>query len=147
MQTATTLGRKYGVSPMVMNQILKILGFLSGDPNDYDLTNKGEVYAIVKEFHRGCGGYSHYNRYWYTRQYDDSILDVLVVTPEIIEQAKQSLANYKQSLKQTSKALIEEVPKVIENSKSISKKNKKGIVTSLFVIRGTLTCLYLKKTN
>ena len=89
--SARGLGKHFNVNSQEMNIILKKLGYLSGTPGDYSLTEKGLLFGEEKDFHRGNGGYSWYNRYWSTRTYDDSIIDDMHVTPDLIGEAKEEV--------------------------------------------------------
>ena len=61
--SASVLGQEYGLTGEEMNRLLLKQGILTGEPGSYDLTTKGLQYAVTKDFHRGTGGYAHYNRY------------------------------------------------------------------------------------
>ena len=50
--SVTELGQKFNVNGKVINYILKTLGYLSGEPGDYSLTDKGAIYASEKHYHR-----------------------------------------------------------------------------------------------
>lgn len=89
--SARILGREYGLTAEEMNRVLLKLGFLTGTPGDYSLTEKALPYAVEKYFHRGTGGYDFYNRYWTTRTFDDSIKEVLNVTTELISEVREEL--------------------------------------------------------
>lgn len=82
--SARILGQDYGLTAEEMNRVLVKLGFLKGSPGDYSLTEKAMQYAVEKDFHRGTGGYSCYNRYWTTRTFDNSIKEVLDVSAELM---------------------------------------------------------------
>lgn len=90
--SARILGQDYGLSAEEMNRVLVKLGFLKGSPGDYSLTEKAIQYAVEKDFHRGTGGYSCYNRYWTTRIFDDSIKEVLDVSAELISEVRDEIA-------------------------------------------------------
>lgn len=90
--SARILGREYGLTAEEMNRVLVKLGFLKGEPGNYDLTEKALQYAIEKSYHRGTGGYSCYNRYWTERTFDDSIKEVLNVTSELIKEVRNELS-------------------------------------------------------
>ena len=90
--SATVLGKNYGVTGEEMNRILVKQGFLTGQPCNYSVTEKALEYAIEKDFHKGTGGYSQYNRYWTTRTFDDSIKKALDVTPKLIEDVRKELS-------------------------------------------------------
>lgn len=90
--SATILGKDYGVNGEEMNRILVKQGFLTGQPGNYSVTEKALEYAIEKDFHKGTGGYSQYNRYWTTRTFDDSIKKALDVTPKLIEDVRKELS-------------------------------------------------------
>ncbi len=90
--SARILGHEYGLTAEEMNRVLLKLGFLDGTPGDYSLTEKALPYAVEKNFHRGTGGYSFYNRYWTTRTFDDSIKEVLDVSSELIREVRDELA-------------------------------------------------------
>lgn len=91
--SATTLGREYGLTPIEMNRVLQKLGYLVKGLDGYDLTEKALDFAVEKGHHRGTGGYSCYNAYWITRTFDDSIKDVLQITPELIEEVRNELSS------------------------------------------------------
>lgn len=90
--SARILGRDYGLTAEEMNRVLVKLGFLKGLPGDYSLTEKAMQYAVEKDFHRGVGGYSYYNRYWTTRTFDDSIKEVLDISDELISEVRNEIA-------------------------------------------------------
>ena len=107
-KSATLLGQEFGLSGEEMNRVLVKLGFLTGDPGNYSLTEKAIPFAIEKDFHRGCGGYSWYNRYWTTRTFDDSILDELDVTDELISEVREDLSAYR-AAKKALRMTVEEI--------------------------------------
>ena len=90
--SARILGRDYGLNSQEMNRVLAKEGILKGQPGNYSLTEKGMNFAKEHDFHRGTGGYSHYNRYWETRTFDDSIKKLLNVTPELKEEVRSEIA-------------------------------------------------------
>ena len=92
-KSATALGKDYNLSSQEMNYVLKKQGFLDGAPGDYSVTNKGRAYAETKDFHRGTGGYSIYNRHYSTRSWDESIKDELDITDEIKAEARAAIAD------------------------------------------------------
>lgn len=91
--SASDLGKLYGLTGEEMNRALVKLGFIKGTPGDYDATDKGLPYIVTKAFHRGPGGYSQYNRDWITRSYDESIIDVMDVSDELIAAVKKEVAD------------------------------------------------------
>jgi hypothetical protein len=91
-KSATLLGRPYGLTGAEMNYLLKKEGFLYGEPGAYGVTPKGEPYANEKDYHRGTGGYSWYNRYWDTRSWDPRILDDIYLSPECRREVQQGAA-------------------------------------------------------
>ncbi len=115
--SARLLGKEYGLTAEEMNCVLLKLGFLTGEPGDYSLTEKAMQYAIEKEFHRGTGGYSWYNRYWTTRTYDDSIKEVLNVTDELVCEVRSDLA-----AKRLAKAVARAAAKTQAETEFLSKQ-------------------------
>jgi ribosomal protein L37AE/L43A len=91
-KSARMLGEEYGLTSQEMNYILKEEGYLSGEAGEYTVTDKGAPFAEEKDFHRGTGGYAHYNRYWTTRTWDESIEDELNVTADMKEAARNAVA-------------------------------------------------------
>ncbi|MCD8117933.1 MAG: hypothetical protein LUE29_00330 [Lachnospiraceae bacterium] len=89
--SARILGRSYGLTAEEMNRVLVKLGFLEGIPGDYSPTEKALPYVVEKDFHMGTGGYDHYNRYWTTKTFDDSIKEVLDVPKELISEVRDEL--------------------------------------------------------
>lgn len=90
--TATNLGKEYGLTGEEMNLALKKLGFLIGDPGDYDFTVLGRQYGHTECHHRGPGGYSMYNRDWGVHKYDESIKDVLDISNDLKEEVRTEIA-------------------------------------------------------
>ena len=90
--SARILGQYYGLTAQEMNRVLVKEGFLKGQPGAYSLTAKAVAFAKEQNFHRGTGGYSCYNRYWTTRTFDDSIKELLNVTPELKEEVRSEIA-------------------------------------------------------
>lgn len=91
--SATTLGQAYSLTGEEMNRVLEKNGFLQGRPGDYSVTEKALPYVVEKEFHRGTGGYSSYNRYWTTRTYDDSIKEALDVPDDLIDEVRNEITS------------------------------------------------------
>ncbi len=89
---AKMLGEKYGLKSQEMNYILKEEGYLSGDTGEYAVTDKGSPFAEEKDFHCGTGGYAHYNPFWTTRTWDESIENELNVTADMKEAARNAVA-------------------------------------------------------
>ncbi|MGX8700527.1 hypothetical protein [Caproiciproducens sp.] len=86
------LGSEYGLTSQEMNYILKEEGYLSGEAGEYSVTDKGAPFAEEEDFHRGTGGYAHYNRYWTTRTWDESLKDELNITADMKKAAKNAVA-------------------------------------------------------
>jgi len=91
-KSARILGQEYGLTAQEMNFVLKEEGYLRGEAGEYTITDKGKPYAEEKDFHRGTGGYAHYNRDWTTRVWDESIKDELNVTSDKKEAARKAVA-------------------------------------------------------
>lgn len=139
--SARILGKEYGLTAEEMNLVLLKLGFLTGTPGDYSLTEKALQYAVEKNFHRGTGGYDFYNRYWTTRTFDDSIKEVLNVTSELISEVREKLkairaARYAAQAAERACADVEFLARraaseqaAIETEKLIAKWKKAGKIT------------------
>ena len=93
--SARLLGKRFGLTAQEMNRVLVKRGILQGTPGNYTLTELGKKYACVRDFHRGCGGYDFYNRYWETISYDESILDILNITDEVRKEAIAEIMDYR----------------------------------------------------
>ena len=63
-----------------MNFLLKVEGYLSGEPGDYYPTEKGKQFVVEKGNDNGYGGYAF--RGWNWLEWDESILDELDVSME-----------------------------------------------------------------
>ena len=92
--SAKNLGKKIGLTGMEMNSVLCEQGFLSGSPGNYYPTAKAEKY-IKEYFNQRGSGYGAYGRCCLTRYYDESIMKDLVLTPEIIENARGKCKAYR----------------------------------------------------
>lgn len=110
-KSARILGEDYGLTAQEMNQLLKNQGFLDGSPGDYIVTEKGAEFAKEIDFHRGTGGYARYNRYWTERTWDESIKDVLDISPESRSAARAAAAEARRIKRDQIKA---------ENAKAIA---------------------------
>lgn len=91
--SARVLGREYGLTAQEMNRVLVKSGFLDGKPGDYRVTEKGVEFAKETDCHRGTGGSVQYNRYWTERTFDDSIKELLDITPELISEIRQEMSD------------------------------------------------------
>ena len=91
-KSARILGQEYGLTSQEMNFVLKEEGYLNGDAGNYSVTDKGVPFAEETDYHRGTGGYSHYNRYWTTRTWDESIEEDLNITNDMKEAARDAVA-------------------------------------------------------
>lgn len=95
-KSARILGQDYDLTAQEMNFVLKEEGYLDGEPGGYTVTEKGEKYAEERDYHRGTGGYAHYNRYWTTRTWNDEIQDEINITEERRREIRQAFALAKQ---------------------------------------------------
>ena len=76
-KSATVLGKPYYMNGRQFNFLLYQQGFLEGNPGAWSLTPKGEQFAEIRDYHRGTGGYDHYNRYWSEIIWKDDIVEHL----------------------------------------------------------------------
>ena len=91
-KSARILGQEHGLNAQEMNHILRDQGFLAGEPGDYYVTEKGAPFADETYNHRGTGGYAQYNPHWTTRTWDDSIIDALDLTEDVISEARSAVS-------------------------------------------------------
>ena len=91
-KSAKMLGTQFNLTGEEMNELFRLNGFLEGKPGDYQVTNAGEPYATERDEHRGTGGYAWYNKYWTERTWDDSVLDALDTSPEMIQEARENVS-------------------------------------------------------
>jgi hypothetical protein len=91
-KSARILGQDYCLTAQEMNFVLKEEGYLDGEPGNYTVTEKGEKYAEERDYHRGTGGYAHYNRNWSTRTWSDEIQNELDITAERRSEIRQAIA-------------------------------------------------------
>lgn len=110
---ARQLGAEFGLTAQEMNFILREEGFLYGEPGAYGVTDKGAPYASERDFHRGVGGYSTYNKYWTARRWDESITDEFEIDADRKRELREAIAAAKQ-LKLDVDAV--ETPAVVEAS-------------------------------
>lgn len=103
-KSATTLGKEYGLTNQEMNYVLKKEGYLTGGPGDYNVSEKGAPYADVNDYHRGPGGYAHYNRDWVTIHWDELLKDALDITEELKEEAREAVRERRKQLQDERKA-------------------------------------------
>lgn len=139
--SARILGQDYGLTAEEMNRVLVKLEYLKGAPGDYSLTEKAIPYALEKNFHRGTGGYSCYNRYWTTRTFDDSIKEALDISTELIievrdEVKKDRTARYTAQAVARAKANADflakqAAEKAAHNAAEIADMEKEKLITKL----------------
>lgn len=163
--SARILGQGYGLNAQEMNRVLVKEGFLTGQPGNYSLTEKAMDFAKEQDFHRGTGGYSWYNRYWKTRTFDDSIKDLLNVTPELKEEVRSEIAAERAAryaaqavareqadaeflAKQAAEKAAKEAAEIAtEKTEEFIRKCKKAGVVGLIVIGGAAVCYGIYKTT
>jgi hypothetical protein len=97
-KSARILGQGYGLTAQEMNFVLKEDGFLSGEPGNYTVTEKGARYADEQDHSRGTGGYAQYNRAWTTRTWRDGIEDELDITEDRKKEIRQVISAAKQRI-------------------------------------------------
>lgn len=78
--SAKRLGERCGLTAEEMNFLLKVEGYLSGEPGDYYPTEKGKQFVVEKGNDNGYGGYAF--RGWNWLEWEESILDELDVSME-----------------------------------------------------------------
>lgn len=162
--SARILGQDYGLTAQEMNRVLVKEGFLSGEPGAYSLTEKALEFAREKDFHRGTGGYSGYNRYWTTRTFDNSIKEMLNVTPELKDEVRREIAAERAaryavqaaarakadaeflSQQAPEKAANEAAQRAVEEPEEFMRKCKKAGVAGLIIIGGAVVCYGVYKT-
>ena len=158
--SARILGQDYGLTAQEMNKVLVKEGFLEGKPGDYSPTEKVLKYLKETDYHRGCGGYDRYNRYWTERSYDISIKDELNITDELKKLVREEVSaeriakklereaasqRYYDNLKLNNEITNKITEEIIQPSKGIDSKYiviggiialvVGGGVTAFFVIR------------
>lgn len=85
--SATEIGAAYGLNGRVTNRLLEAMGVIEeSEYGGWKLTAFGEKYGKVIDRDNGYGGYAR--RDWSTTYYDESILDELKITPDLIAEAR-----------------------------------------------------------
>lgn len=99
MKSAQVLGHKLGLTAEEVNFALKEAGLLSGNPGAYGVTELGAKFAAEQHHHRCTGGYAHYNRHWETRTWDESVVDLLDLTADRMNQIRKSVADARRAVR------------------------------------------------
>jgi hypothetical protein len=86
--SATDIGAHIGLGAQDTNVLLALQGFLEGKPGEYLLTGLGEQFGQHVSEDNGYGGYAH--RDWYKTYFNESILDAIDHSPEVIAEAKDT---------------------------------------------------------
>ena len=94
-KSATVLGKPYYMNGRQFNFLLMQQGFLEGNPGAWGLTPKGEQFAEIRDYHRGTGGYDHYNRYWSEIIWKDEIVDHLNLSVKAQQRAIDAEEEYR----------------------------------------------------
>lgn len=123
-RSARILGQEHGLTAAEMNFLLKLEGFLEGEPGAYRLTPKGARYASEQDHHRGTGGYSQYNRYWETRTWDPRVTAEVNLSDDRKRQIREA-AQEARRLKQAA-AAVEAVAPQADAGKG-AKSNGSGV--------------------
>ena len=127
--SARYLGQEYGLTAEETNRLLFKQGILTGKPGAYDVTPKGRPYVVTEYYHRGTGGYDHYNRYWSTRTYDENIKEILDFSAENIAEVKKEVADaraarYAKRAAERAEADAEFIAKnTVEKAKKVMEEN------------------------
>ena len=95
--SARILGQRLGLTAQEFNYALKEAGFLSGEPGAYSVTERGAKLAAEEYHHRGTGGYDHYNRWWETRTWDDSVVGELDLSDARRTQIRQAVSDLRRA--------------------------------------------------
>lgn len=122
-KSARVLGYDFGLTAQELNFIFKEEGLLKGDPGNYELTEKAKEFAEEKYYHRGNGGYSHYNRSWTTRSWDESVLNNIDLSVERKIKIRNAIARAKAKNKNDISSENEEHLEVLEENNSNSEDN------------------------
>lgn len=99
-KSARVLGHPLGLSSQDFNWLLADQGFIEGKPNAWGPTAKGLEFIVEKHEHRGTGGYAHYNRDWTETTWPEEILDVLDLSKEKLEAAKEATRNHRAAVRE-----------------------------------------------
>jgi hypothetical protein len=99
------LGQEYGLTSEEMNYALKEEGFLGGEPGNYTLTEKGAEYGEERTNSNGYGGSAQ--RTWYTKTWNDSILNKLNLSPERIAEIREEVSEARRERRATREAAAE----------------------------------------
>ena len=126
-KSARILGEQYNLTAEEMNELFKLNGFLEGDPGCYQVTDAGEPYATERYERCGRGGYDF-------RTWDDSVVDALDTTPEIIREARENVSERRKARRlANTKAETEIVPCLDEDEETdeYESPNHEDLVTAL----------------
>lgn len=89
-QSARVLGQDHYLTATEMNFLLKSHGLLEGGPGKWGVTERGNEYAQEEHVQRGTGGYPRFNPSWDMRTWDSSVLDVLDLSADQKQQARDA---------------------------------------------------------
>lgn len=96
--SARMLGEEHDLTAQEMNRALVKLGILTGEPGNYILTEKGLEYGIETYHNRGSGATSEYS-HWVI-SYDESIKDILDITPELKQEVRREVIEHNKRKRQ-----------------------------------------------
>ena len=84
-KSLTQLGKQYGLNGQEMYQLMKAKGFLSGEPNNWSVTDKGKPYV---DQNLNFAGSSRQNGEWTEFSWDEDILDDIDVSEDVVNSKK-----------------------------------------------------------
>ena len=85
--TVSKLANMFHLNPEQMNVWLKKEGFQTGEPGNYEPTEKGAKYAHQKGADNGYGGYAF--RGWNWVEWDEAIAEQLDGTPDKLDEIRE----------------------------------------------------------
>lgn len=104
--SARMIGERVKLGPQEVNFLLSRAGLLDGEPGAWRITKTGAHYATETLHERGTGGYSFMNPSWSITTWDESVLDVLDVSDEVKQWARQAAADRRKVLAATRRTAI-----------------------------------------
>ena len=115
------LGKEHDLTAQEMNRALVKLGILKGEPANYELTEKGWEYGDATYHNRGSGATSEYS-HWVI-SYDESIKDILDITPELKQEVRREVIEHNKRKRQESEDATKEY---YENRNSSEIEDNRG---------------------
>lgn len=140
--SATVLGVQVGLTGPEMNQALSQAGLLEGKPQAWGVTDEGMKYATEERKWNGVGGHKQYIIDYDLRTWNPKVLDVLDLTDETKQAAREAAADARRQAREATAALAVDLSAGTETSIDEA-PDSTDVMKAVIVVVGVATVAYV----